>query len=339
MTTKEIWSQAKTKLGDKCRACPVCDGRACKGEIPGAGAAGNGEAWTVCMDYLKNIKLNMDTMYEFSGTDTSSELFGKSLSLPLMIAPVGVAMNYFSGMTDEEYAYMVVEGAIEAGVLGMLGDGPNPVLFETGLEAAEKNSGMAIPILKPWKNDIALERIEKIKNSGCVALGMDIDTAGFINMRSQAGSVSPKPVADMRELCEKAEIPFIIKGVMTAKGAVKAVEAGAYAIVVSSHGGRVLESCPSTVEVLPEIRAAVGDKIKIFVDGGIRSGEDIFKAIAMGADAVLVGRPYVVAAHGDGKDGIVTYTKKLEAELKNAMLLCGASTIADISADMVRIPK
>ena len=107
-----------------------------------------------------------------------------------------------------------------------------------------------------------------------------------------------------------AKVPFIAKGIMTARGAIKAVEAGVDAIVVSNHGGRVLDQCPATAEVLPAIVEAVQGKVKIFVDGGIRSGVDVFKALALGADGVLICRPFVTAVYGGGMEGVKTYIEK-----------------------------
>ena len=131
-------------------------------------------------------------------------------------------------------------------------------------------------------------------------------------------------------------LPFIVKGVMTVKGALKAKEAGAAAIVVSNHGGRVLDQCPATAEVLEEIADAVGDSMKILVDGGIRSGTDIFKALALGADGVLICRPFVVSVYGGGAEGVKTYIEKLGAELKDTMQMCGAHSLSEITRDMVR---
>ena len=120
---------------------------------------------------------------------------------------------------------------------------------------------------------------------------------------------------------------------MTVKGALKAKEAGASAIVVSNHGGRVLDQCPPTAEVLPEIADAVGKDMKIFVDGGIRSGVDVFKALALGADAVLIGRPYVTAVYGGAADGVEALTAKLISELEDAMAMCGAHSLKEITRD------
>ena len=108
------------------------------------------------------------------------------------------------------------------------------------------------------------------------------------------------------------------------------------AFVVSNHGGRVLDHCPPTAEVLPEIADAVKGSMKVFVDGGIRSGLDIFKALALGADAALIGRPYVTAVYGGESEGVALYTTKLAAELEDVMAMCGAHSLAEITRDMVR---
>ena len=102
-------------------------------------------------------------------------------------------------------------------------------------------------------------------------------------------------------------------------------------IVVSNHGGRVLDQCPASAEVLYEIAQAVGGKMKIFVDGGIRTGVDIFKALCLGADGVLIARPYVTAVYGGGAEGVILYTEKLGAELADTMKMCGAAKLSDLS--------
>ena len=139
----------------------------------------------------------------------------------------------------------------------------------------------------------------------------------------------------MKEIVEAAGAPFIIKGIMTVKGALKALEAGAAGIVVSNHGGRVLNDCMATADVLPQIVEAVGGKMKIFVDGGIRTGTDVFKALALGADAVIIARPFVVSIYGAGAEGVDSYVAKLYGELEDAMTMCGARNLKEITPDMV----
>ena len=108
--------------------------------------------------------------------------------------------------------------------------------------------------------------------------------------------------------------------------------------MVSNHGGRVLDQCPATAEVLPEIAAALkGTGVKVLVDGGIRTGVDVFKALALGADGVLICRPFVTAVYGGGAEGVKCYIDKLAGELTDTMQMCGAHTLAEIAPDMVRV--
>ena len=119
------------------------------------------------------------------------------------------------------------------------------------------------------------------------------------------------------------------------EGALKALEAGAAAIVVSNHGGRVLDRCPATAEVLPAIADAVGGKMTILVDGGIRSGMDVFKALALGANGVIIARTFVTMIYGGGLEGVQVYVDKLKAELADTMAMCGAHSLAEIDRSMV----
>ena len=131
-------------------------------------------------------------------------------------------------------------------------------------------------------------------------------------------------------------VNYIIKGVMTVRGALKAREAGAAGIVVSNHGGRVLDQCPATAEALPAIAEALkGSGMKIFVDGGIRTGVDVFKALALGADAVIIARPFVSAVYGGGEEGVKLYIDKIGAELEDTMAMCGAHSLKDIHRSMI----
>ena len=168
------------------------------------------------------------------------------------------------------------------------------------------------------------------------AVGVVIDSAGLPHLRQKDITAGTKTVEQLRALKACSNAPFIVKGVMSAKTAKKAVEAGADAIIVSNHGGRVLPFSPATAEVLPEIVEAVKGKTKIIVDGGIRSGIDIFRALALGADAVMICRPVLVSWYGAGQEGLELYVNKLKAELEDAMYMCGARKLSDISRDMIR---
>ena len=145
----------------------------------------------------------------------------------------------------------------------------------------------------------------------------------------------PKTVAELREIIDYAGVPFIIKGIMTVRGAEKALKAGAAGIVVSNHGGRVQDGVPATAEVLPAIAGAVKGKLTILVDGGIRTGLDVLRALALGADACILARPYVTAVYGGGAEGVRVLTQKLKGELEDSMAMCGVHALAEISEQLL----
>ncbi len=124
---------------------------------------------------------------------------------------------------------------------------------------------------------------------------------------------------------------------MTKEEALLAIEAGAKAIVVSNHGGRVLDHTQSTAKVLPEIAEAVKGKIMILVDGGIRSGVDVFKMLALGADAVLIGRPVIFGAYGGRREGVSLTLETMKNQLLQTMILTGAKDLASIDSSMISI--
>ncbi len=205
-------------------------------------------------------------------------------------------------------------------------------------EAIGAAGGCGVPTIKPWNIDTVKAKMDQAKASGCFAVAMDVDAAGLPFLKNMTPPAGSKSVAELKEIVALAGRPFIVKGVMTVKGALKAKEAGAAAIVVSNHGGRVLDQCPATAEVLPEIAAALkGTGVKVLVDGGIRTGVDVFKALALGADGVLICRPFVTAVYGGGAEGVKCYIDKLAGELADTMQMCGAHSIEEITPDMVRV--
>ena len=133
------------------------------------------------------------------------------------------------------------------------------------------------------------------------------------------------------------DLPLLAKGLLTAEDAELAVDHGVDAIVVSNHGARYLEYAPSTIEVLPEIVDAVAGRIPVLIDGGFRRGDDIFKALAIGADAVLVGRPPLWGLGAFGAEGVERVLRMMQAELVLAMAHTGCSRITDIDRSLVRM--
>lgn len=338
MNYQEILENARTSMGPYCKACPVCNGKACTSQMPGPGAKGTGTVAIRNYEKWQDICVNMDTICENGKADTSFEIFGRTYKAPIFAAPIGaMKLHYGDKYDDLEYNNILVPACADAGIAAFTGDGVNAAVMQGATEAIRAKDGKGIPTVKPWDVNTLQEKLELIKASGSFAVAMDIDAAGLPFLKNLTPPAGSKTTEELAEIVKAAGVPFILKGIMTVKGALKAKEAGASAIVVSNHGGRVLDQCPSTAEVLEEIVQAVGKDMKIFVDGGLRSGVDIFKALALGADAVLIGRPYVTAVYGGGAEGVATYTEKLTTELADTMTMCGAHNLSEISREMVRV--
>lgn len=142
--------------------------------------------------------------------------------------------------------------------------------------------------------------------------------------------------ADAEHMIEQWGWPFAIKGIMSVQDALRAKEAGASAVILSNHGGRQLDYTPSPIELVEEVRQAVGPEMEIIVDGGIRRGTDIFKALALGANACSLGRAYVRGLSAGGQAGAEKALSILEAEFKRCMILAGCSSIDQIGPEHVR---
>ena len=337
MTYEEVLKNARTCVGDICKACPVCNGKACGNKIPGPGAKGTGTVAIQNYDAWQKLCVNMDTICENKPVDLTFKVFGQTFKYPIFAAPIGaMKLHYGDKYDDLEYNDILVSACANAGIAAFTGDGTNPAVMEGATKAIQAAGGKGIPTVKPWDVNTLAEKFALVKESGAFACAMDVDAAGLPFLKNLTPPAGSKSVEEMKEIIANAGVPFILKGIMTVKGALKAKEAGASAIVVSNHGGRVLDQCPPTEEVLAEIVDAVGNDMKVFVDGGIRSGVDVFKALALGADAVLIGRPFVTAVHGGASEGVDALTAKLAAELSDTMAMCGAHSLDEITRDMVR---
>ena len=337
MTYQQVIQQARGQMGP-CKACPVCDGKGCRGTIPGPGAKGIGDTAIRNYNAWQAVRLNMDTICASGQPDTRCSLLGQQFSLPVFAGPVGaVQLHYGQKYNDIDYNDILVPACREAGILAFTGDGADPAVMVAACGAVKQCGGFGIPTVKPWDAATIAEKMALVRDARALAVAMDIDAAGLPFLKNHVPPAGSKTVAELREIIAAAGVPFLIKGVMTVRGAQKALEAGAAGIVVSNHGGRVLDGTPATAEVLPEIAAAVGGRALVLVDGGIRTGLDVFRALALGADAVLIARPFVTAVYGAGADGVRTYVAQLQAELADAMSMCGARSLADISRDMVRL--
>ena len=336
MTYQEVLQAARTCSGPHCKACPVCNGRACGSAMPGPGAKGTGTVAVRNYEAWQKICLNMDTICENGPVDTGFTLFGERYALPVFAGPVGaVKLHYGDKYTDLEYNDILVPACVQAGIAAFTGDGTDPAVFAAASRAIGQNGGKGIPTVKPWDRDTLFAKLDAAKASGARVFAMDIDAAGLPFLKGLTPPAGSKTVAELREVIAYAGVPFIIKGVMTVKGARKALEAGAAGIVVSNHGGRVQDGVPATAEVLSAIADAVKGQMVILVDGGIRTGPDVCRALALGADACILARPYVTAVYGGGAEGVRVLTEKLQGELADTMAMCGVHSLGEISRDLI----
>ena len=192
MNYSDVLANARQCIGKYCKACPVCNGVACKNQIPGPGAKGVGD--TAIRNYNKwaDIRVNMDTLCENGTPDTHVELFGRSFKYPFFAGPVGaVNLHYSDTYTDMTYNDVLVRACAESGIAAFTGDGTNPDVMTMATKAIGNADGCGVPTIKPWNIDTIKEKMAQAKASGCFAVAMDIDAAGlpFLkNMNPPAGS-------------------------------------------------------------------------------------------------------------------------------------------------------
>lgn len=333
MNWSDVKKTAKERFAGACRVCPVCDGKACAGEMPGMGGIGSGASFMNNVAALARLRLNLRTLHDKDTPDTRLTLFGRALEMPILVAPVaGTALNMNNAVPEEDLADAMMGGAVAAGSLGMAGDGPNPALADIGIATIARYGGRGCFIAKPRRSEDILRLLRRAEEAGAWAVGVDIDAAGIVGMVRAGQYVGPKPVADWKAIAARLERPFILKGIMTPDEAEMALDTGAAAIVVSNHGGRILDHTPGTADVLPSIAARVKGKIPILADGGVRSGYDVLKMLALGADAVMVGRPMSIAAVGGGKEAVAALLAQYADQLRSAMILTGCASLAEVDA-------
>ena len=334
MTLTEIRQEAKKRFNGICRVCRECDGVACAGQFPGIGGIGSGAGFMNSYRALAALRLKMRVVHTASNPDTSYSLFGHALTMPVLGAAVaGAKMNFQGILTEDELDGAFIQGANQAGTWAMTGDGPDPDIYAAGLRVIRAAGGAGIPITKPRDQASVIACLHQAEEAGCVAVGIDVDAAGILPMRAAGQPVGPKTVDQLRELVQATRLPLILKGIMCVEDALAAREAGAAAIVVSNHGGRVLDHTPGTAEVLPEIAQAVRGDLVVLADGGVRRGVDVVKMLALGAHAVLVGRPLAIGAIGGGPEGVRLTLEQIRNELKVAMILTGCASVGQIGPE------
>lgn len=340
MDMREIRDIAKEKLGRYCLVCRVCNGRACAGWVPGIGGVGTGSSFIRNVEAVQAIKVNLHTIHQVGNPDISLELFGHRLETPILAAPIAGGGTIGNAIAPPDSYRALVGGSRLAGGLGTTGDGPSDTLFEAGTGVIAENGGRGIPFIKPRVEEAKiLERIRLAEAAGVWAVGMDIDAAGIVGMVKRGHPVEPKSPAELERIIASTQLPFVLKGIMTPEDARLAADVGAAAIVVSNHGGRVLDHTPGTIEVLPKIAEVVGDQVTVLADGGVRGGVDVLKFVALGAQAVLVGRPLLIAAVGGGMEGVKAIIEDYSDQLKVAMILTGYQTLEAVDPRVLYSPS
>lgn len=362
---ERILDEARPRVAPRCRACKECDSARPKCAFV---SSERGKSGIRNYEKLQQIHLACDTIYDGKDgdeIDASTDFFGIEMSAPVFNAPIAWVSNAFPdshfkkpGMgrvdgraTDsDDYAYTkaLIEGCAAVGSVGWIADSKHHPLthfYEDGLRAIREHEGRGVPTIKLWSDDTMVVKICQADEAGAAAIATDIDCVGLGDMSINArfdtlpGLVYPKSARQLREVFSVTDKPYILKGIMTPQGAVKACEAGASGIVISNHAGNSLDQSLATIEVLEEIKRAVGNDIRVYIDGGFRHGEDVFKALAMGADGVLIGRPVMIAAEGAEAYGVSVCLQKIIWELKNAMRMTGCRCLKDITRDKIFIAK
>lgn len=336
MDFKEIQNNARTLLNNSCKVCRECNGIACSGQVPGMGGKGSGSSFIENINSLEKVKINMRVIHNVQNPDTKVRIFGKEMDAPIFAAPItGTTLNMGGQISEREYIQPVVKGCVESGIYAMVGDTAIDEFLIENLNVLKENEGRGIVFIKPWENEDIIRKIKLAEEAGAIAVGVDIDACGLVTLSMHGKKVVPKDIKSLRELKNSTKLPFIVKGIMTVQDAVMAVDAGVDAIVVSNHGGRVLDCTPGAAEVLPAIAKSVKGKVTILVDGGVRSGIDVLKMIGLGADGVLIGRPFVMASFGGKTEGVKVYVEKIKEELRSAMILTGCENINNINNKVI----
>jgi 4-hydroxymandelate oxidase len=345
MTLEEVRINAREKLKGFCGVFRECNGapsRLCQGHsydtVIGMGGAGTGSSFANNVTAIASLRLNMQVVGEHFIPDTSTTLFGHQVSMPIYGAPATGVHSWGgeSAISETDYCRATVLGCKSAGTIGWRGDvhtySPQ---HSYGIDAIKEAGGVGIKIVKPREQSIIKEILKRAEKAGVLAVGVDVDGCGSYNMDLTRISIFRKSEDELRELVESTDLPFIVKGLMSPNDAETAVRAGAAAIVVSNHGGRVLDPTPGTADVLPEIVKAVGGDTIILVDSGIRTGYDALKMLALGADGVLVGRDIIRAAVGGGVEGVRLQMEFLKDTLYKAMLMTGCRDLQSICEDII----
>ncbi len=266
--------------------------------------------------------------------DTSFAIFGVKLKTPVFCS----AISRLDYMTETSIAE-IAKGIAKAGSLIILGIGGSPEL-----QSAIDTGAPVVKMVKPYRRtELIYEKVRDAESRGCVAVGMDIDhfygRLGASREVARTELFGPQRTEELRQVISQTKMPFIVKGVLSVTDAEKAAQLGASAIVVSNHGSGSLEFSVPSMIVLPKIVEVVGGRLTVLIDTGFDTGNDVFKAIALGAKEVGFASPMILAWAADGSQGVEMLVNQLTAELRRTMAATGCPNLSAINRSIiVRLP-
>lgn len=334
----DVRKRARERMKGICGVYQICDGdlsRLCQGikygKPIGMGGVGKGLSFDANVQALDRIKLRTRLITPHLEPDMSTKIFGVDLSLPAMPSSIsGVKASMGGSLKEIDFAKSVLKGAKDSGTLGWIGNTSDVGEETTGIEAV-KSVGGGVTMFKPQGNKRLHELINMAEEAGAIAVGVDLDGVGSTNWERHGKPVYRKSVNELEELSDSTDLPFIAKGIMSVEDALDALDAGVRGIDVSNHGGRALDSTRGVAEVLPEIVKAVENRVTITAGGGVRTGFDVLKMLALGADAVLLGRPMIRAAIGGGPAGIQKHFDYIRSDLRRGMIQTSSNNVDEIT--------
>ncbi len=335
-------SIARKMLTGTCGVYSICDGqrdRICTGQKFGApiGMGGAGQSRTFETNYnaLQKYRLKMRVIKAHQEPEMSLNIFGNEMVAPIMGASLsGVKLSLNDAVPEESFYRGLLNGARSFGSIGMVGNTPvEPE--DLGVKVIGENGGWGIPIFKPQSQERLIQLFKLAEKLDVVALGVDLEGAGSTFWTSPDKMVYRKSETDLEELVDSVEKPVIFKGIMSSEDALKVVDSGAGACYVSNHGGRVMDGGQGVAEVISEVVDAISGKIPVMADGTVRTGFDVLKILALGADVALIGRPLAQMAIAGGEIAVKMYLDYVKDDLRRAMILTGCDNLKEINRDIL----
>ncbi len=344
MDLTEVREKAKERMKGVCAVYKVCDGqpdRLCQGikygRAIGIGGIGKGASFAANLEALDRLRLKTRLISPHVEPETKADFLGREVAFPIFCSSMsGVQISMGGGISELEFARAVVQGCKAAGTIGFMGDGAETFEEQPGLQAIQEAGGWGVQIFKPREQKVLLRLIQEAETSGAIAVGVDLDGAGSVPMALKGQPVFRKSLDELQELVQSTSLPFILKGITSEEDAAAALQTGCRVVSISNHGGRTLDSMAGGADVLPQLVPLLKGKVVITADGGIRTGFDALKMLALGADFVMVGREFIRAAIGGGAEGVRNEAEFLFKDLKKAMIMTGCNSLAEIDARILK---